>query len=303
MIRLSVEALPEDAAAVFWALGAFAAKPATFDLAAAEAVTGAAAELLDLLAQRNLVEVGDGETLAVHQVVHDVMAGETPAEAVARHAGYYLDLVNEDREDWRRIESVNEQVRVAAAAGDKLRFVDALETYQTRRGIWNDRLARLAAALVQAQRADDHAVAAYMLHGHGLVYSALGEKARALDYYEQALLLRRQVAHKGGEAATLNNLGLLYADLGESARALAYYAQALPLRRQVGDKGGEAITLLNAGIALWQSDQQEQAIERFQVFLQVCSEIDKRVTAALGLGEWIAQIRGLFAPGDPPGQA
>lgn len=149
VIRLSVEALPAEAATVFWALGAFAPKPATFDLAAAEAVTGAAAVLLDLLAQRNLVEVGDGETLAVHQVVHDVMAGATPAEVVARHAGYYLDLVNEDDEDWRRIEQVYEQVRFAwqqmilgeDPSPELFQFVSHLSTYQRRRGIWQDKLA------------------------------------------------------------------------------------------------------------------------------------------------------------------
>jgi tetratricopeptide (TPR) repeat protein len=37
--------------------------------------------------------------------------------------------------------------------------------------------------------------------------------------------------------------------LGDKAQALAYYEQALPLQRQVGDKGGEAITCYNmAGI-------------------------------------------------------
>jgi hypothetical protein len=75
-------------------------------------VTGATASVLALLVGRNLVEAADGE-LAVHQVVHDVMAGATPAEAVERHTGYYLDLVNEDRQDWRRIEAVYEQVRFA----------------------------------------------------------------------------------------------------------------------------------------------------------------------------------------------
>jgi Flp pilus assembly protein TadD len=55
------------------------------------------------------------------------------------------------------------------------------------------------------------------------------------------------VGDKGGEATTLNNLGSVYDDLGEKAKALEYYEQALPLRRQVGDKGGEAATLNNLG--------------------------------------------------------
>ena len=78
-----------------------------------------------------------------------------------------------------------------------------------------------------------------------VVYDALGEKQKALDYYEQALPLRRQVGDRGGEATTLNNIGGVYSALGEKQKALDYYEQALPLRRQVGDRWGESTTRFN----------------------------------------------------------
>ena len=62
-----------------------------------------------------------------------------------------------------------------------------------------------------------------------MVYDALGEKQKALDYYEQALPLYRQVGDRGGEATTLNNIGMVYSALGEKQKALDYYEQALPL--------------------------------------------------------------------------
>jgi hypothetical protein len=34
-------------------------------------------------------------------------------------------------------------------------------------------------------------------------------------------------------------------DLGEPQQALQYYAQALPIRREVGDRAGEAVTRYN----------------------------------------------------------
>ena len=67
------------------------------------------------------------------------------------------------------------------------------------------------------------------LNNLGLVYDALGDKQKALAYYEQALPLSRQVGDKGGEATTLNNLGGVYDALGDKQKALAYYEQALPL--------------------------------------------------------------------------
>jgi tetratricopeptide (TPR) repeat protein len=73
----------------------------------------------------------------------------------------------------------------------------------------------------------------------------LGEKARALELYEQALPLRRAIGDRAGEAATLNNIGSVHHDLGDKTRALEFYEQALPLRCAVGDLAGEAFTLFN----------------------------------------------------------
>src|SRR5271154_421528 len=53
----------------------------------------------------------------------------------------------------------------------------------------------------------------------GNIYSAFGEKYTALDYYAQALLLRRAVGDRAGEAATLNNIGFAYDALGQLQKA------------------------------------------------------------------------------------
>ncbi|MDT9288324.1 tetratricopeptide repeat protein, partial [Limnospira sp. PMC 1298.21] len=55
----------------------------------------------------------------------------------------------------------------------------------------------------------------------------------------------RAVEDRRGEATTLNNIGGVYSDLGEKQTALDYYNQALPLFRAVGDREGEANTLTN----------------------------------------------------------
>ena len=90
--------------------------------------------------------------------------------------------------------------------------------------------------------------------GIGAVYDALGEKQKALDFYNQALPILRAVGdsealrrNRGVEATTLNNIGGVYDDLGEKQKALDYYNQALPIFRAVGDRGGEATTLNNIG--------------------------------------------------------
>ena len=65
----------------------------------------------------------------------------------------------------------------------------------------------------------------------------VGDRQRALDYYQQALPIQREVGDRAGEAATLNNIGLVYDGLGEPERALDYYqagAAHLPGGRRPG---------------------------------------------------------------------
>ena len=77
----------------------------------------------------------------------------------------------------------------------------------------------------------------------------LGQKPKALEYYEQALALLREVGDRAREGTTLNNLGAVYDTLGQKPKALEYYEQALVLTREVGDRAMEADTTLGRILA------------------------------------------------------
>jgi tetratricopeptide (TPR) repeat protein len=53
------------------------------------------------------------------------------------------------------------------------------------------------------------------------------------------------VGDRGGEATTLNNIGRVYSALGEKQKALVFYNQALPISRAVGDPYLEVTILDN----------------------------------------------------------
>ncbi|MEH2110582.1 CHAT domain-containing protein, partial [Nostoc sp.] len=107
----------------------------------------------------------------------------------------------------------------------------------------------------------------------GKVYSDLGENQKALDFYNQALPLRRAVGDPAGVANTLNNIGKVYSDLGENQKALDFYNQALPLRRAVGDRAGVAITLGNIGVLFQSTNRPAQAITNLEQSLQISLEM------------------------------
>ncbi|MBK1990798.1 tetratricopeptide repeat protein [Sphaerospermopsis aphanizomenoides BCCUSP55] len=118
-------------------------------------------------------------------------------------------------------------------------------------------------ALLLYRAVEDRRSEATTLNNIGLVYDSLGEKQKALEYYNQVLPLDRAAEDKGGEATTLNNIGSVYDSLGEKQKALEYYNQALPLRRATEDKRREAITLNNIGHAYDSLGEKQKALEYY----------------------------------------
>ncbi|MFN8489742.1 MAG: tetratricopeptide repeat protein [Caldilineaceae bacterium] len=76
-----------------------------------------------------------------------------------------------------------------------------------------------------------------ILNNIGFVYSALGEKQKALDFYNQALPLRRAVGDKVGEATTLNNIGRVYYAQGDVRKALKYVSDSVDILHELGELG------------------------------------------------------------------
>ncbi|GET37560.1 CHAT domain-containing tetratricopeptide repeat protein [Microseira wollei] len=110
---------------------------------------------------------------------------------------------------------------------------------------------------------------AFTLLSIGRVYSDLGEKQKALDYFNQSLPLWRAVGSKSGVAITLYSIGRVYEALGEKQKALDHYNQSLPLFRATGEKAGEAITLYSIGGVYYALGEQQKALDYFNQSLPV----------------------------------
>jgi len=73
------------------------------------------------------------------------------------------------------------------------------------------------------------------LNNIGAVWSDLGEKRQALDYYEQVLPLRRAVGDRRGEGYSCNNMARLFEALGELDKAIDYAERSATLLVQIDD--------------------------------------------------------------------
>ena len=79
--------------------------------------------------------------------------------------------------------------------------------------------------------------------------SLLGDLRQALARAEETLALWRLENDRRGEAAALGKLGLAYSEVGEQRRALDYLAQAQAIYHADGDSRGQAETLNDIAVA------------------------------------------------------
>ena len=107
----------------------------------------------------------------------------------------------------------------------------------------------------------------------GNAYLNLGEPRKAIDFYEQALVIYRETGHRRGEGTTLGDLGLAYSDLREPRKAIKFYEQPLVIDREIGDRRGESYALGNLGLAHPVLREPRQAIEFFEQQLAITREI------------------------------
>ena len=85
----------------------------------------------------------------------------------------------------------------------------------------------------------------------GRVYSDLGQKQKALELYNQALPIWRDVAESQAAKRSLSTISAECTPiLVKTRRRWISYNQALPLWRQAGNRRGEAVTLTNYGQSL-----------------------------------------------------
>ena len=74
----------------------------------------------------------------------------------------------------------------------------------------------------------------------GIAYYRLGQVERAIGFYEQRLVIAREIGDRRGEGIALGNLGIAYADLGQVERAIDFYEQhwSSPARSATGAARG-----------------------------------------------------------------
>ena len=86
-----------------------------------------------------------------------------------------------------------------------------------------------------------------ILNNIGTVYSEIGLYPEALEQFQKALVIRREIEDRAGEDVTLNNIGSIYWNQGRYSEALEQYQDALIIQQEIGDRLLEGTTSHNIG--------------------------------------------------------
>jgi tetratricopeptide (TPR) repeat protein len=301
-LHLSYDTLAPQAQQALCQISVF---PASFDLAAAQAVAAIdsdIAEALELLQRRSLLEWdATVERFSLHDLVRAfAVARLEDADAVwLRHARYYVGVAAAARTFYLKGGTTTltglalfDQERPQIAAGwnwalahagnqdaDALLCDYAVASlhigdlrYDTRR----ERIPQLEAALAAARRRSDRYAEGARQGNLGNAYAALGDARQAILYHEQHLAIAREIGDRRGEGNALGNLGLAYRVLGDARQAIRYHEQHLAIAREIGDRRGEGAALGNLGLDYRDLGDARQVIPYLEQRLAIAREIGDR---------------------------
>ena len=115
------------------------------------------------------------------------------------------------------------------------------------------------------------------LHGNpGYVYYSLGDLENAMEFYQEALSIVKEIGHKDSVGVVYNNLGLAHQYLGDNKEAMGFHQKALTIAKETGKKDSEGEAFKSLGNAYHFLHDFERAIEFHQEVVSIAKRTGKK---------------------------
>ncbi|MFI5646008.1 AfsR/SARP family transcriptional regulator [Kitasatospora sp. NPDC051705] len=135
-------------------------------------------------------------------------------------------------------------------------------------------------AVAASRSAGDTVILRQALNDLGLVCQFLSRYDEAVEHYDEALLLARELGHRSGALVTTVNAALARVRSGRAAEAVEICHEALAELRTRHDDPGRAYTLYVLGLALHGLERHEEAVTWFGECLAVATAAGLQARAA-----------------------
>jgi len=107
------------------------------------------------------------------------------------------------------------------------------------------------------------------LNSIGQVYEAMGKYDLALDYFNRALKLDRELGDEKKIGIRLNNMGEIYMKEGQYAQSLNNLTRALQIFRKYNMPTSECITLNSLGLLMQKQGHYRESLDYFNRSLEI----------------------------------
>jgi tetratricopeptide (TPR) repeat protein len=145
---------------------------------------------------------------------------------------------------------------------------------------WDAAIRQHELALGIAEELGDEDAIAHGSLGLGRVYTRICEHRTAIEHTERALRIYERSGNVDARANALNNLGWYHSELGEYQTGLDYARQALKLYAEVDSEFGRAVAGDTAGYALAGLGRIDEAIELYEVAVDLMRKLGRRLDTA-----------------------
>ncbi len=132
-------------------------------------------------------------------------------------------------------------------------------------------------ALILFENTDDEIKIANTLYNIGLVHKSLRNYDKTIDAFEKALIIREKIGDKTEITKVLNNLGNAYKYKGNFDKSVSYYIRALQLIKATKNKAGIAKTLNNIGILFSNLKDYSKSLDYFNRSLKIKMELNDSI--------------------------
>jgi tetratricopeptide (TPR) repeat protein len=251
------------------------------------------------LARANIVSVDRvAKTVTLHPIDQDYAYSQLPEDgarelaytrqALERRAADYYAQLGMPPETWHSIDNLEPQLAEfehRVQAGDYNGAHKVLEPIDSDYlFLWGHytRLVEMREKLIGQLTIAGMQLA--NLNRLGRAYHMLGQVNRAIEYYEEALSLARELGDRQEEGLQLSFMGIAYHDLGNFKRALEFHEQALEIDRELGRRQMEGVDLGRLGLIYHTLRLFERAIEFYQQALAIAREVGDRRNEGIWLG-------------------
>ena len=110
----------------------------------------------------------------------------------------------------------------------------------------------------------------------GHVYQSLSQYGKAEEHQRKALVIRKEIGDREGQAACYGKLRNVYKSLGQYGKAEEYQKKALVIKNEIGDRKGEATCYGNLRIVYQSLGQYGKAEKHQRKALVISKEIGDR---------------------------